>query len=170
MSQGSRFIGEGQTERLLRINRHPRLNSVTGKVVRIPGSPLGLPFPTARGLAPRPAASPLSATNSIVGTKPAMADATRTIPGNEHDEPSSPRFARILSCNVGYRSVGSLWESRPGSASKSAEGPAEFPIIVMTRWHENSSCCFDSLSDALGAPIGLLQINGEQHTNIDVSL
>src|ERR1035437_3698219 len=67
------------------------------------------------------AASPLSGTNSIVGTEPAMADATRALPGNWHDEPSSPCPVHILSCKLDYRSGGSLLESRPGSILESAE-------------------------------------------------
>jgi hypothetical protein len=51
-----------------------------------------------------------------------MADATRALPGNRHDEPSSPRPAQILSCNLDYRSGGSFLESRPGSILESAEG------------------------------------------------
>jgi transposase InsO family protein len=50
-----------------------------------------------------------------------MADAAGTLPGNRHDEPSSPRPAQILSCNLDYRTGGSLLESRPGSVSESAE-------------------------------------------------
>jgi hypothetical protein len=53
--------------------------------------------------------------------EPAMADATRALPGNWHDEPSSPSPAPILSCNLGYTKGGSLLESKPGSVSKSAE-------------------------------------------------
>jgi hypothetical protein len=51
-----------------------------------------------------------------------MADATRVLPGNRHDEPSSPSPATILSCNLGYTPGGSLLESRPGSILESAEG------------------------------------------------
>ena len=51
-----------------------------------------------------------------------MADAAGALSGNRHDEPSSPRLAQILSCNLDYRTGGSLWESRPGSLLKSAEG------------------------------------------------
>src|ERR1035437_5866547 len=50
-----------------------------------------------------------------------MADATRALPGNRHDDPSSLRPAPILSCYLDYRTGGSLLESRPGSVSESAE-------------------------------------------------
>ena len=50
-----------------------------------------------------------------------MADATGTLPGNRHDDPSSLRPAKILGCSLDYRTGGSLLESRPGSILKSAE-------------------------------------------------
>jgi hypothetical protein len=111
-----------QTERIRRlIAGATRLDPAAGKVIRIPRSPRRLLLPSAQGLAGRLTTSPLSGTNSIVGTKPAMADATRALLGNGHDEPSSPSPAPMLSCNLGYRPGGSLLESRPGSFSESAE-------------------------------------------------
>jgi hypothetical protein len=53
-----------------------------------------------------------------------MADATGALPGNWHDEPSSPSPAPILSFNLGYTPGGSLLESKPGSILESAEGMA----------------------------------------------
>jgi hypothetical protein len=121
-----------QTERFQRfIAGATRLDPAASKVVRIPRAPPRLLLPPARGLARRLAASPLPGTNSIVGTKPAMADATRALPGNGHDEPSSPSLAPILSCNLGYRPSGSLLESRPGSLSESAEGAASPGWIII---------------------------------------
>ena len=113
-----------QTERFRRlIAGATRLDPAAGEVIRITRSPHGLLLPSAQGLAGRLAASPLSGTNSIVGTKPLMADATRALPGNGHDEPSSPSPASILSCNLGYRQGGALLESTPGSVPESAEAP-----------------------------------------------
>jgi len=97
------------------------LDPAAGKVIRIPRAPHGLLLPPTQGLAGRLAASPLSGSNSIVGTKPVMADATRTLPGNGHDEPSSPSHAPTLSGKLGYRQGGSLLESTPGSVPESAE-------------------------------------------------
>jgi len=54
-----------------------------------------------------------------------MADATRALPGNWHDEPSSPSPAQILSCNLDYRTGGSLLESTPGLILESAEAQLE---------------------------------------------
>jgi hypothetical protein len=50
-----------------------------------------------------------------------MADATRALPGNWHDEPSSPSPAQILSCNLDYRTGESLLESTPRLILESAE-------------------------------------------------
>src|ERR1019366_4889962 len=97
------------------------LDTPAEKVIRIPRSPRSLLLTAAQGLARRPTASPLSGANSIVGAEPAIADATRALPGNRHDEPSSPCPPHILSCKLDYRSGGSLLESRPGSILESAE-------------------------------------------------
>jgi hypothetical protein len=114
-----------KTERFRRlIAGATRLDPTASKIVRITRSPRRLLLPPAQSLARRLAAGPLSGTYSIVGTKPAMADATRALPGNGHDDPSSPSSAPILSDKLGYTSGGSLLESRPGSLSESAEGSA----------------------------------------------
>jgi hypothetical protein len=63
----------------------------------------------------------LPCANSIIGTEPTMADAAGTLPGNGHDDPSSPSRQQILSCNFDYRAGGSILESIPGSLLESAE-------------------------------------------------
>ena len=95
----------------------------TAALSRYPDSrpPRSLLLPPAQELARRLTATPLSGTNSIVGTEPAMADATRALPGNWHDEPSSPSPAQILSCNLDYRTGESLLESTPRLILESAE-------------------------------------------------
>src|ERR1019366_941708 len=131
-----------QTERLRRrINRHPRLNTATCKIIRIPRSPSRLSLPTTRRLARRLTASPLAETNSIVGTEPATADATGTFPSGRHDEPSSPCPVQILSCKLGYRSSGSLLESRPGSILESAEARKPSFLKPEHRPRRIGECC-----------------------------
>src|SRR5665213_954492 len=66
-------------------------------------------------------AGPLPATYSVVGKKPKMADATRTLPTQRHDGPSSLRQTKILSCYLDYRTGGALLRSIPGAVLKSAE-------------------------------------------------
>lgn len=112
-----------QTERIRRlIAGATRLDPAAGKVIGILRSPRRLLLSPTQGLARRLAACLLSGTNSIVGTEPATADATRALSGNGHDEPSSPSPAPILSGKLGYRPGGSLLESTPGSVPESAEG------------------------------------------------
>ena len=128
--------------------RRTGLDPPAGKVIRIPRSPRRLLLTATHRLARGLAACPLAGANSFVGTEPAMADATRALPGNWHDEPSSPSPAQILSCNLGYTLGGSLLESRPGSILKSAEAQSfksacntrldtvvapEFPCAALSR-------------------------------------
>jgi hypothetical protein len=47
--------------------------------------------------------STLTATYSIVGEKPMMADATRTFTAQWHDAPSSPRKTNFLSSYLDYQ-------------------------------------------------------------------
>ena len=54
-------------------------------------------------------------------TEPAMVDLIRTLSGDRHDEPSLPSPALILSCNLDYRTGGSLLEIGPGAVFKRAE-------------------------------------------------
>jgi hypothetical protein len=146
-----------QTERLHRlIAGATRLDPAAGKVIGIPRSPCRLLLPPAQSLARRLAASPLSGTNSIVGTKPATADAARALPGNGHDEPSSKSPAQILSGKLGYRPGGSLLESRPGSLSESAEGDAVYlrnSRYVPPRW--------EAVRDAMPALFDLIEAESE---------
>jgi hypothetical protein len=82
-----------------------------------------------------------------------MADATRVLPGNRHDEPSSPSPATILSCNLGYTPGGSLLESRPGSILESAEvGHSEGGIIAPMVAAKNRDVEFIVLMAGSGVP------------------
>jgi len=69
-------------------------------------------------------AGSLAATYSIVGEKPTMADATRTLPAQGHDASSSLRQTNFLSCYLDYRTGGALLPSMTGAVLKSAEGNA----------------------------------------------
>jgi hypothetical protein len=120
-----------QTERFRRrINNHPRLDTATRKVIRIPRSPNRLLLPPTRGLAGRLAASPLSATNSVVGTKPAMADATRALPGDGHDEPSSPSPRRYSVAILVTGQVGHSWKADSGQCPKAPKRAVEFGHFI----------------------------------------
>jgi hypothetical protein len=98
-----------------------RLNPPARKVIQIPRAPRRLFLPPTRSLARRLTAGALSGTYSIVGTEPTMADTTRTLSGNRHDDSSSARLAEILSGNLDYRTGGSIPDSIPCSILKSAE-------------------------------------------------
>src|SRR5664280_1848784 len=73
-----------------------------------------------------------------------MADATRALPGNRHDDPSSLRPAKILGCSLDYRTGGSLLESRPGSILESAEGKyleKHFPALYLASLNRARNFC-----------------------------
>src|ERR1700721_1384119 len=95
---GKLIQGRGQTKRFRSgSNPHPRLNTASCKVIRIRRAPGRLLLLPTQGLALRLIASPLAGASSIIGTVPAMADATRTLPGNRHDASSSLRPAHLQS-------------------------------------------------------------------------
>jgi hypothetical protein len=87
--------------------------------------PHGLLLATMLRLALGLLAGALPNTYSIVGEKPTMADATRTLPAQGHDDPSSPPKTNFLSCYLDYQTGGALLPSRIGAVLKSAEGHFE---------------------------------------------
>jgi len=103
-------------------NQHPRLDTPSRKVIRMTRSPRRLLLTTMLRLAVGLITGSLAATYSIVGEKPTMADATRTLPAQWHDGPSSPRHTNFSSCYLDYRTGGALLPSRPGAVLESAEG------------------------------------------------
>ena len=96
----------------------PGLYPPRRKVIRVAPPPRRLPLPAARRLTLRPAAGMPPGAYSVVGTEPTMADATRTLPGNRHDEPSSPSPAPLSVPILGTTLVGHFWKADPGHSPK----------------------------------------------------
>jgi hypothetical protein len=85
---------------------------------RIQRSPRRLLPAPPQHLALRLTAGMLTRANSIIGTEPATTDATGRLPGRRHDDPSSPRLAQILHCNLNYWMDDTILEVAPAQISK----------------------------------------------------
>src|SRR5208283_5881290 len=113
---------EGETQWFRRLGkRTPTQDPAGGKIVRIPLPPLRLHLAAARAATFRLATSTLPRPDSRIGTEPAMANTTGSLPSVSHGDSSSPRSSSTLSVFLDYRSGGSLLESTGGSLLASAE-------------------------------------------------
>ncbi len=90
-----------------------------------------------------------------------MADTTRALPGNGHDEPSSPSRQQIFSCTLDYRAGGSILDSIPETIHDSAEG---FCLIdrafgMSYYWSVNQCKCATDIVSRIQAGLQLLYEN-----------
>src|SRR5208283_1895669 len=144
---------EGETQWFRRLGkRTPTQDPAGGKIVRIPLPPLRLHLAAARAATFRLATSTLPRPDSRIGTEPAMADTTGSLPSVSHGDSSSPRSSSTISVFLDYRTGGSFLESIGRSLLASAEGPWErsIPREIMALYIERNPPMLQV--DATGAP------------------